>query len=89
MTRSKRVPWWLRRLGRVKAELKGVRFPRSAEEGLRQCASLSAVSLRLLKHSTGGRRRMHRVLARMTSAEASRAWKWRENRARYLGQSPP
>jgi len=89
MKRSNRVPWWLRRLSQVKAELRGVRFPRSAEEGLRQCASLSAVSLRLLKDSVGGGRQMHRLLARMVSAEARQVRKWREDRVRHFGQSPP
>lgn len=43
------VPWWLKRLGLVKAELRGMRFPRTTEEGLRQCAELSAASIGLLR----------------------------------------
>ncbi|MFP3871002.1 MAG: hypothetical protein ACLFVT_09025 [Syntrophobacteria bacterium] len=43
------IPWWLRRLGLVRAELRGTRFPHTAEEGLRQCAELSAVAMELLK----------------------------------------
>ena len=43
------IPWWLKRLGLVRAELKETCFPCSAEEGLRQCAELSAVSMGLLK----------------------------------------
>ena len=41
MKRSRKIPLWLRRLGDVKRELKGVRFPRTAQEGFRQCAELS------------------------------------------------
>jgi len=43
------IPWWLKRLGLVRAELKTTCFPCSVEEGLRQCAELSAVSMGLLK----------------------------------------
>ena len=32
----RKLPLWLRRLDQVKAELKGTRFPRTAEEGLTQ-----------------------------------------------------
>ena len=49
MKQPKQVPLWLRRLGLVKAELKGAHFPRSAEEGLRQVAALSAANLRILR----------------------------------------
>lgn len=41
-------PIWLRRLDVVRAELASVRFPRTADESLRLCASLSAASLRAL-----------------------------------------
>jgi hypothetical protein len=40
------VPLWLRRLDRVKAELKATRFPATAEEGFRQCVALSTAALR-------------------------------------------
>lgn len=43
------IPWWLKRLDLVRAELREMRFPRTAEEGLRRCAELSAVSMDLLK----------------------------------------
>src|SRR5438128_6789821 len=44
-----KVPLWLRRLDRVKAELKATRFPRTAEEGFRQCIALSTTALRWLR----------------------------------------
>jgi hypothetical protein len=47
------IPWWLRRLDLVRAELKGMTFPRTAEEGLRQCAELSALSMELFKAEIG------------------------------------
>jgi len=49
MKQPKQVPLWLRRLRLVKAELKGERFPRNAEEGLRQVAALSAAGRRILR----------------------------------------
>jgi hypothetical protein len=42
----KQPPLWLRRLDLVKAELKTVRFPRTAAEGFRQCAMLSETARR-------------------------------------------
>ncbi len=42
---------WLRRLNQVRAELRQERFPRSAEEGLRQCLVLSGLSLKALEES--------------------------------------
>ena len=49
MQRRKEVPLWLKRLDLVRAELRGIRFPLTAEEGVRQCANLSAVSMGLFK----------------------------------------
>lgn len=49
MQKDKEIPIWLKRLDLVRAELKGMRFPRTAEDGLRQCAELSAASMRLVK----------------------------------------
>src|SRR5205823_14000622 len=46
-----KVPLWLRRLDRVKAELKATRFPRTAEEGFRQCVILSTTALRWFQDS--------------------------------------
>lgn len=47
--RGKDVPSWLQRLDLVRDELRAYRFPRTAEDGLRQCAELSAVSMGLFK----------------------------------------
>jgi len=44
------IPWWLKGFDRVRAEFRNTPFPRKAEEGLRQCAELSAVSMELLKN---------------------------------------
>lgn len=87
MKRVKRIPVWLRRLDRVKAELRGTRFPRTAEEGLRQCAALSALSLRLLREEVSKGRagtgrtqvetEMSRLLARFASADTRWAPRWR------------
>ena len=47
------IPWWLKRLNLVRDELRGMRFPRTAEEGVRQCAELSEASMYLLKEEVG------------------------------------
>jgi hypothetical protein len=46
MKRSNKVPLWLRRMDLVKAEMKTVRFPHTAQEGFRQCAELSDTARR-------------------------------------------
>jgi hypothetical protein len=38
-------------MDQVKAELKGTRFPRTAEEGFRQCMALSTTALRWVRSS--------------------------------------
>ena len=96
MKHSNRVPLWLRRLDQVKAELKSVRFPRSAEEGFRQCVMLSATALRLLRESIRTAHpgaseeqielEMRRLLARFAQADARWVAKWRKERARYFGR---
>lgn len=96
MKRVKRIPVWLRRLDRVKAELRATGFPRTAGEGLRQCAALSAVSLRLLREEISkGRARageaqveteVSRLLARFARADARWALRWRRDCARSFGR---
>ena len=79
-----------RRLDRVKAELKGTRFPRTAEEGFRQCMMLSTAVHRWLRdsikdthpeaseeHPEAERRRW---LARLSAAESRRLVEWRKTR---------
>lgn len=55
--RRKEVPIWLKKLDLVRSELRQMRFPRTAEEGLRQCAELSDVSMSLFKQEIGKRLR--------------------------------
>ena len=45
----KNTPWWLKRLALVRDELASMRFPSTAEEGLRQCADLSAACMGVFK----------------------------------------
>ena len=92
----KQVPLLLRRLHLVKAELKRTRFPRTAEEGLRQVAALSATSLRLLRGEVRSGLRgasdkqveaaMRRLLARLSHADAKRTLRWKKERARCFGR---
>ena len=49
MQMDKEVPIWLKGLHLVRDELRGTCFPRTPEEGVRQCAELSAASMALLR----------------------------------------
>ena len=51
MRKSKKVPLWFRRIDLVKAEMKAVRFPRTAQEGFRQCLDLSETAQRWFRQS--------------------------------------
>lgn len=96
MKRPKQLPLWLRRLDLVKAEMKTVRFPRTAAEGFRQCAMLSATALRWLQDSIRDAHpgaseeevaaEMRLLLARFSAAEARWVAKWRKERDRYFRQ---
>jgi hypothetical protein len=87
-------PLWLRRLDRVKAELKGTRFPRTAEEGFRQCMMLSTTAHRWLldslkdNHPEASEERLEaerrRLLARLSAAESRWLAEWRKERGRYF-----
>lgn len=90
------VPIWLKRLDLVRAELKGTHFPKTAEEGVRQCAQLSEASISLLKDEVGkslGTRNketvdleIRRLMVRFSSMD--KRWKagWRKERAAAKGQ---
>ena len=94
MKTSKKPPLWLRRLDLVKAEMKTVRFPRSAQEGFRQCAELSEKARRLFWESVRAdhpeasdedieqERRL--LLARLSAAQARWIAKWKKERDRYF-----
>ena len=96
MKRSRKVPVWLRRLGTVKAEMKTVRFPRTAQEGFRQCAELSATAERWHRQSIrhadpeadeeGIERQRRLLLARLCVGEARRIAKWNKELSRYFGE---
>jgi len=76
MQRDREFPIWLKRLDLVRDELRGMRFPRTVEEGVNQCAELSAVSMGLFKEeirkSSGARneatveRETRRLMARFS-----------------------
>ena len=94
MRKSKKVPLWFRRIDLVKAEMKAVRFPRTAQEGFRQCIELSETALRWFRESirdrhpgasreeTEAERRL--LLARFSAADARRLAKWKKERDRYF-----
>ncbi len=88
MKHSKKVPLWFRRLDLVKAEMKTVRFPPTAQEGFSQCVELSETALRWFRQSIRDghpgaseeeieqERRL--LLARFSAAEARRILKWKK-----------
>jgi hypothetical protein len=92
--RHKRMPLWLKRLGIVKTEMKGVRFPRTAQEGFRQCAELSETARRWFLQSIREAHRganeeeiekeRTRLLARFSAAQTHRIAKWKKERDRYF-----
>jgi len=94
MKRTNRAPLWLRRLAVVKSELNGMRFPRTAEEGLRQVVALSAVGRRRLEEKVrsampkAGVERLREALcgrlARISRIEAQWVLRWKRERARYF-----
>src|SRR5215831_12551613 len=86
--RSKQVPLWLRRLDLVKAEMKTVRFPRTAQEGFRQCAELSTIARRWLRQSIKAEHpgaseekidlELRRLMARWSAADTRWVAKWKK-----------
>jgi len=94
MKRSNKVPLWLRRLDLVKAEMKTVRFPRTTQEGFRQCAELSETARRWFRESIRAdhpeaseeeiesERRL--LPARFSAAQARQIAKWKKERDRYF-----
>jgi hypothetical protein len=78
----------------VKAELKTVRFPRTAEEGFRQCAELSETARRWFResirteHPGASEEKIEKerrlLLARFCAAQARQIAKWKKERERYF-----
>jgi hypothetical protein len=78
----------------VKAEMKAARFPRTAQEGFRQCAELSARARRSFWESIRAdhpgasdkdleqERRL--LLARLSAAQARWIAKWKKERDRFF-----
>jgi hypothetical protein len=94
MKRSNRVPRWLRRMDLVKAEMKTVRFPRTAQEGFRQCAELSETARRWFRQSIRAdhpgvseeeiEKERRLLLARLCAAQARQIAKWKTELDRYF-----
>ncbi|MGH7774172.1 MAG: hypothetical protein ACREQA_18260, partial [Candidatus Binatia bacterium] len=92
--RSQKVPLWFRRLDLVKAEMKAVRFPRTAQEGFSQCVELSETALRWFRQSIRDshpgaseeeiEKERRLLLARFFAADARRIAKWKKERERYF-----
>ena len=88
------IPLWLRRLDLVKAEMKTVRFPRTAQEGFRQCAELSETARRWFldsirqDHPGASEEEIEQerwlLLARFSAAQTRWIKKWKEECDRYF-----
>jgi hypothetical protein len=94
MKRLKKVPLWLRRLDVVKAEMKSVRFPRTSQQGFRQCAELSESARRWLRdsiradHAGASEEEVEKerrlLLARFSAAQARWIPRWKKELDRYF-----
>ena len=90
----KQPPLWLRRLDLVKAEMKTVRFPKTAAEGFRQCAELSETMRRWFldsirqEHPGWSEEQIEQerrlLLARFSATETRWIAKWKEECDRYF-----
>jgi hypothetical protein len=93
MQRRGKVPVWLKRLDLVRDELRHTRFPRTAEEGFRQCAELSEASLRLFKQEirkrlrTGDEQKVEREARRLMVRFSISDRRWETSRRRDLASS--
>ena len=92
--RQKQPPIWLRRLDLVKAEMKTVRYPRTAAEGFRQCAMLSETARRWFldsirqEHPGWSEEQIEQerrlILARWSAAQTRWIARWKKERDRYF-----
>src|SRR6516162_6100790 len=92
--RPKKIPLWLRRMDLVKAEMKTVRFTRTAREGFRQCVELSENARRWLwesiraNHPEASEEQIENerrlLLARFCGAQVRQTAKWKKERDRYF-----
>lgn len=94
MKRSKKAPLWFRRIDLVKAEMKAVRFPRTAQEGFSQCAELSETALGWFRQSIRDdhpgaseeevERERRLLLARFSAAETRQITRWKKELDRHF-----
>ena len=94
MKREKQAPIWIRRLDLVKAEMRNVRFPKTAHEGLRQCAELSKTANRWVMESIrednpgAGEEAIDQarrlLAARFSAAESRHMKRWKKERDSFF-----
>jgi hypothetical protein len=90
----KQPPIWLRKLDLVRAELKTVRYPRTAAEGFRQMVMLSETARRWFldairqEHPKWSEEQIEQerqlILARWSATQTRWIAKWKEERDRYF-----
>ncbi len=89
-----KVPIWLRKLSRVKAELRGERWPRTPEEGFRQAIGLMAITFKIFTSEIRTKmpksskselqEAVFKELARLGKVDARWVQRWKIERARYF-----
>ena len=85
---------WIRRLDLVRAEMRTMRFPKTAQEGFRQCVELSETASRWFRQSIRDEnpgagvevveQARQLLLARFSAAEARHMKQWKKERERYF-----
>ncbi|MGH7151004.1 MAG: hypothetical protein ACREIU_09915 [Planctomycetota bacterium] len=78
---ARRAPLWLRRMDLVWSGRGGERFPRNADEGIRQVAALSALAMSMLRENE---RDVQGLLERLERAQARWKERWALERERYF-----
>ena len=84
--KRKEIPWWLKRIDLVRDELRSIRFPSTAEEGLRHCADLSAACMGVFKDEirkalhTKGEEPVERETSRLSAHFSRMDERWKAGR---------
>ncbi len=89
-----KVPIWLRKLSRVKADLRGGRWPRTTEEGLRQAIGLMALAYQILTNQIKTKmprasksmiqKAVLREVAHFSKLDARWVQRWKIERKKYF-----
>jgi hypothetical protein len=90
---KKKIPWRLKKLDLVRDEFRFQHFPRTAEEGIRECAELSTSSLAMLKDEirknlcTKAQRPVEKETRRLMAHFSHMDGRWKAGRKEARAQS--